>query len=194
MGNRTADSRPLGLTYGRARVSNGVTSRLRVAGEVANEFQPAKKETMNKTTILCLLGALLLTSAVWSQEMSNGGAEKAVAALEMQWLQSQKTGNVDLLAPLLADKFVSTNGEGKVSGKKETLAEAKGTKWTSVEYGDMKVTVFGNTAIATGEFKGKGTDEKGKALDLHERWTDTWVKMAGGKWQCVASQGSAIKM
>jgi hypothetical protein len=43
-------------------------------------------------------------------------------------------------------------------------------------------------------FKGKGTDEKGKPLDLNERWTDTWVKMPSGKWQCVASQASSIKM
>jgi len=38
----------------------------------------------------------------------------------------------------------------------------------------MKVTVFGDTAIATGGFKGKGTDESGKPFDNSVRWTDTW--------------------
>lgn len=37
------------------------------------------------------------------------------------------------------------------------------------------------------------TDEKGKPMDLKARWTDTWVKMPNGAWQCVASQGSEIK-
>jgi ketosteroid isomerase-like protein len=55
------------------------------------------------------------------------------------------------------------------------------------------VTVFGDTAIATGGFKGTGT-EAGKPFDEHVRWTDTWVKMPDGKWQCVASQGSPVKM
>jgi ketosteroid isomerase-like protein len=56
----------------------------------------------------------------------------------------------------------------------------------------VKVTVTGNTAIATGIFKGKGTDPSGKAFDNYERFTDTWVKISG-KWKCVASYQSEIK-
>jgi len=58
----------------------------------------------------------------------------------------------------------------------------------------LKVSVFGDTAIATGGEKLKGTDPLGKPLDVNERWTDTWVKMPSGKWQCVASHQSPIKM
>jgi len=136
----------------------------------------------------------LLGSAAWSQAQTTGGTEKAVAALEQQWLQSQKTNNPDLVAPLLADKFVDTTIDGKVTDKAETLATAKATKYDSVEYDDLKVTVFGDTAIATGGFAAKGTDPSGKPLDTHERFTDTWVKMPNGKWQCVASHGSSIKI
>src|SRR5690349_15139034 len=74
----------------------------------------------------CALGLFSLGSAAWSQDKQpGGGTEKAVAALEQQWLQSQKTNNPELYAPLLADKFVNTNSEGKVTGKAETLANAK---------------------------------------------------------------------
>jgi ketosteroid isomerase-like protein len=52
----------------------------------------------------------------------------------------------------------------------------------------VKVTVYGNTAIATGAWAGKGIDGDGTKIDRVERWTDTWVKMPDGKWQCVASQ------
>jgi ketosteroid isomerase-like protein len=124
---------------------------------------------------------------------ASGGTEKAIVALEEQWMQSQRTNNPDLLAPLLADKFVNTSTEGKVRNRAETLAIAKATKFESVEYQDMNVTVFGDTAIVTGGFKGKGTDETGKPFDTLERWTDTWVKMPDGKWQCVASHGSNVK-
>jgi hypothetical protein len=105
-----------------------------------------------------------------------------------------KTNNPDLVAPLLADKFIMTSSEGKVSGKAESLARAKATKYDSVDYDDVKVTVFGSTAIATGGFTAKGTDASGKRLDDHERWTDTWVKMPTGHWQCVASHSWPIKM
>jgi ketosteroid isomerase-like protein len=149
---------------------------------------------MKKTWIWCLLVLVSLVSAAWSQAQQTGGTEKAVATLEQQWLQSQKTNNPDLLAPLLADKVVVTEADGKVNGKAETLATYKKTKWDSAEYNDVKVTVFGETAIATGGFKGKGTDASGKPLDEHVRWTDTWVKMPTGQWQCVASHASSVKM
>jgi ketosteroid isomerase-like protein len=150
---------------------------------------------MKRTWMWCLVGLLSLGSAALSQDkQAGGGTEKAVAALEQQWLQSQKTNNPDLVAPLLANKFIITDSDGKVTGKAETLATAKATKYDSADYEDVKVTAFGDTAIATGGFNAKGTDPSGKPLDVHERWTDTWVKMPNGQWQCVATHGSPVKM
>jgi ketosteroid isomerase-like protein len=149
---------------------------------------------MKRTLMWCLIGLLSLGSAVQLQAQTTGGTEKAVAALEQQWVQSQKTNNPDLVAPLLADKFINTSVDGKVTGRDESLANAKATKYSSSEIDDLKVTVFGDTAIATGGFKAKGTDASGKPFDVNERYTDTWVKMPNGKWQCVASHGSSVKM
>ena len=149
---------------------------------------------MKRTWILFLVGLLSLGIATRSQAQTTGGTEKAVAALEQQWLQSQKTNNPDLVAPLLADKFVNTGSDGKVQSRAESLATAKATKYDSAAYEDVKVTVFGDSAIATGVFTAKGTDPSGKPLDVNERWTDTWVKMPNGKWQCVASHQSQIKL
>jgi uncharacterized protein (TIGR02246 family) len=149
---------------------------------------------MKRFWILGLMGLLSLGNAAWSQAQTTAGTEKAVAALEQEWLHSQQTNNPDAVAPLLADKFVSTNSDGKVTDKAASLATAKATKYVHVEYNDVKVTVFGDTAIATGGFKAKGTDDSGKPLDVNEQFTDTWVKMPGGKWQCVASHSSPVKM
>ena len=144
---------------------------------------------MKRTWMWCLVGVLLLASAAWSQD----GSEKAVAGLEQKWLQSQKTNNPDLIAPSLSEKFINTASDGKVTSKAESLASAKATKYDSVDYDDLKVTGFGSTAVATGDFKAKGTDPSGKAMDVHERFTDTWVKGPKG-WQCVASHQSPVKM
>ncbi len=75
-----------------------------------------------KKVLICVVGMLVLATAAWSQS-----TEKAVAALENQWLQSQKSNNVDLLIPLLAEKFINTSSDGKVTGKSETVAEYKKT-------------------------------------------------------------------
>jgi ketosteroid isomerase-like protein len=150
---------------------------------------------MKNTQVWCLLGLLSLASATVSQaQQTSGTTGKAIAALENQWLQAQQTNNPDLVAPLLADKFVSTGADGKVTNKVQSLADAKASKFVSAENENVQVTVFGDTAIATGLWVGKGTDEKGKPLDGHYRWTDTWVKMPNGKWQCVATQSSLVKM
>jgi ketosteroid isomerase-like protein len=145
---------------------------------------------MKRAWILCLVALFLLGSAAWSQD----GSEKAVGALEQKWLDSQKTNNPDMVAPLLSDKFVNTGSDGKVTSKAESLASAKATKYESAAYDDLKVTAFGDAAVATGDFKAKGTDPEGKPMDVHERFTDTWVKGPKGQWQCVASHQSTVKM
>jgi ketosteroid isomerase-like protein len=147
----------------------------------------------NRNLVWSLLISMSVISAVWAQNATSG-TEQAVAALEHKWLQGMQTNNPDLVAPLLADKFVNTSSDGEVTGKAAALADVKGEKWSSAENTDMKVSVFGNTAIATYGFKGKGTDAAGKPLDVNQRWTDTWVKMPNGNWQCVAAHGSRVKM
>jgi ketosteroid isomerase-like protein len=147
---------------------------------------------MKKIAPWCVLALVLLATAIPSQAQTNAGDQKAVADLEHQWLKSQQANNPDAIAGALADGFINTDRDGKVSNKAEMLADQKKTKYTSVDYVNLKVTVFGDTAIAIGNFRGKGTDASGKAFDVNEQFTDTWAKMSGGKWQCVASHVSAI--
>src|SRR5438270_2104730 len=88
-----------------------------------------EETSMKRTWILCIVGLLAVMVTASSRAQMTGGTEKAVAALEEQWLQSQKTNNPDLVAPLLADKIASTGNDGKVTSKTETLATAKATKY-----------------------------------------------------------------
>lgn len=141
------------------------------------------------------LALVAMISTTAAQAAAAEANEEAVTAAEQQWLKSQQTNNTELLAPLLADKVVETTHDGKVlSGKEAVVADAKTDNWSSAAYTDLKVTVFGHTAIATGTFTGKGKDASGHALDVRVRFTDTWVKMPNGKWQCVATHDSVLKM
>src|SRR5436190_10808874 len=83
---------------------------------------------MKKTWMWCLVALLSLGSLAWSQD-KQADTEKTVAALEQQWLQSEKTNNPDLVAPLLADKFISTDPDGKSHRKSEFLANEKASKY-----------------------------------------------------------------
>ena len=148
-----------------------------------------------KRMLMCftLVLAALAVQAQMGDKMG-GGVEKAVANLEQQWTAAGKMSNPDAVAPFLADNFTNLNSDGTVMNKTQTLAMVKGSKWEINEISDAKVTAFGNTAIATGAWRGKGTDAKGKSVDAHERWVDTWMKMPSGKWQCIASASAPAKM
>ena len=144
---------------------------------------------MNTRSIIwgLLSGALMLSGLT----AKAGTAEEAVIAAENQITKSEQTNNAELQAPLLADKIVSTDEDGTVTvGKEANLAEAKLTTFSSVDLTDLKVTVFGDAAIATGAFASRGT-YKDKPFDHRGRFTDTWVRM-NGKWLCVASHESLI--
>jgi ketosteroid isomerase-like protein len=147
---------------------------------------------MKRILIGCLLGSVLFLGAAASQAQKSDATAKAVERLEHQWMKSQQTNDPAPLDTLLADSFVGTSEAGKVENKAETIAEAKSTKYIEFSYVDLKVTAYGNAAIATGGSQGKETDASGKTSDINNRWTDTWVKMPSGKWQCVASHVSNV--
>ena len=136
--------------------------------------------------------AALASASITHAQQTGDDTERTILILESQWIQADRTNNPDLAAPLMAEKYVSTWIDGSVLSKAQTLAGAKARKYISAEDEDVKVTVFGNTVIVTGGYKGKGTDS-GKPFEEHARWTDTWVKMPNGKWQCVATQYTSLK-
>jgi ketosteroid isomerase-like protein len=146
-----------------------------------------------KNLIWCLLGTVIMTNPASAQGANDVGTMSKIVALEHTWLRSEQTNDIELLKPLLADNIADTSTEGKLmSGKGAAIADAKSVKWSSAEYTEMQIAVYGDTAIATGVFTAKGTDSAGKPVNVHERFTDTWVKMADAQWRCVATHGSLI--
>lgn len=149
---------------------------------------------MARERTLWLLGLLALAGGIDVQAQQTGvDTHKTIMDLEIQWLEADKANNPDAVASMMSDKYIATNSEGKLDDKAKTLEQVKTRKYNTAEYEDMRITVFGNTAIARGGFRGSGTEPSGKPFTEHLRWTDTWVKTSGGKWQVVATQYTAVK-
>jgi len=123
----------------------------------------------------------------------DNGVEKAITGLEYSWARAQRDGKVEVVEPMLAESFINTDADGQTYGKAQLLSNLKGGKWEQNGISDVKVTVYGDSAVATGAWRGKGVDGDGTKIDRRERWTDTWAKTSHGKWQCVASQQTATK-
>jgi len=119
-------------------------------------------------------------------------AEQELIKLENEWADALVKHDWTFLERILADDYLVTDPEGNVSAKAQEIAFFKSGEFavTSCAHHEMKVRVYGDTAVVTGHTTTKGT-YKGKDFIDNVRWTDTWIKSAG-QWQCVAGHSSAI--
>lgn len=140
---------------------------------------------------LVAVASVILT--VCAVTFAQGTVAQTLMDLERQWVKAALAGKGEALAPLLAEGFVSVQSDGTMHTKPAYVAMTIKGKWQVNEVSDMKVQVHGDSAVVTGVWTGKGTDGTGKAFDGKERFADTWVKMADGKWQCVVSASAPMK-
>ncbi len=139
--------------------------------------------------VLCILAGLAVPAA--AQEKNDAAY---VRSLELQWTESYKERQVNILSSLLADDFVITIEDGSTYSKTGYISHsAEPSVHVDVaEMSDIKVRMHGNVAVLTGAYHERGESDA-KPYEYHDRFTDVWMK-SGGKWQVIASHYSvAVK-
>jgi ketosteroid isomerase-like protein len=113
--------------------------------------------------------------------------------LENDWNDATVKHDWAVLDQILTGDYTWTDLDGNVWTKPEFLASLKSgeSTITSSITDDIKVRVYGDTAVVTGRTTVK-EQYKGKDISGQYRWTDMWVKDYRGRWRCVADQGSRI--
>ena len=139
--------------------------------------------------LLMVASVMMATGAM---VLAQGNVAQALMDLERQWSKAAVAGNARGIDPLLAADFLSFPSDGAAPQTKAVFLASK-SKWQVYEVSEMKVQVHGDSAVVSGIWTGKGTDEAGKSVSPKERFADTWVKMPDGKWQCVASASITLK-
>jgi ketosteroid isomerase-like protein len=123
-----------------------------------------------------------------------GKADVEQVLMQMEHDGNEATAKKDgaTLGKFLADDWVY-QGPGGTQTKAEALAAltSEDQKFDSITLGDMKVRVFGNTAVVTGSEDEKSS-YKDKDTSGHYLWTDVFVKRQG-HWQLVASQATPME-
>jgi ketosteroid isomerase-like protein len=125
--------------------------------------------------------------------MKSSTVESEIAALEQSWAAAQKANDPSAIAPLLAENFIEVLPDGSLMNKSQVLDDARKSTYQTIELSDLKVISFGDTAIVVGTFDAKHFDKNRKPLQDHERYVDTWRKMPGGKWQCIAEGNTILR-
>jgi uncharacterized protein (TIGR02246 family) len=144
---------------------------------------------------ICFLSLALCAAVTVQAEQPKADSDAAISqtlqAIEQDWLNAEKNHDAAAFERLVADDWIAITPDGKSQTKAERAAEIKTAHTTSATLGDMKVRVFGDTAVVTGT-DDEITMEDGKKSSDHYVWTDVFVKR-NGKWLAVASQTALIK-
>jgi ketosteroid isomerase-like protein len=100
--------------------------------------------------------------------------------------------DVAVLERVLHEDYVHHRPRGAVENRAQYLdnRKARRVEFASLVPDEMKVRVYGDTAVVTGRSTAKGKDQHGK-MDEQRRWTRVLVRR-DGRWQFVHYQGTPI--
>jgi ketosteroid isomerase-like protein len=142
---------------------------------------------------------LLLTAApiALAQEQSarrdqRRSVEQVIRQLDHERIQAQIGADAVALDRIYANDFIGIGPSGTVRTKPQVISDftSGDLKFQSITTDDVRVRVYGNTAVETGRSIMSGQD-KGKTVPPDNRFTRVWVKQQG-RWRLVANHYSSL--
>jgi ketosteroid isomerase-like protein len=139
-----------------------------------------------------LSGGMTVQPALALPHHASHELHKEIEALEMQWRQAQLSNDVSAMDRLLADDYIGISSSGTIETKTEALAlrRAGTLHITSLDLNDVKVRIYGDTAVVTSSADLKGTNG---ARDISGEYRYTRVyNRRYGQWKIVSFEASRI--
>jgi ketosteroid isomerase-like protein len=117
---------------------------------------------------------------------------KEIEALEERWRSAIISNNVSEMDHLLADDYIGISANGTVETKAQALAARKaGTvRITMLDLNDLKVRVYGDTAVVTSKADLAGTNGQSD-ISGNYRYTRVYNKRLG-QWKIVSFEASRM--
>jgi ketosteroid isomerase-like protein len=122
----------------------------------------------------------------------NHELHKEIEALEMQWREAQLSNDVAVMDRLLADDYVGISASGIIETKPEALAlrRAGTLHITALDLNDLKVRIYGDTAVVTSRADLEGTNGASNISGKY-RYTRVYNRRFG-QWKIVSFEASRI--
>src|SRR6266481_4016175 len=116
-----------------------------------------------------------LSLAAGQEASKTSSVEDQIKKQEQNWAQATVKEGAAAVDQYEADDIIDTDPSGRVTDKTQDK--------TDLSLSDLKVHVYGDTAVAAGTSTVKGT-YKGQDISGKYRFTDVWFKR-NGKWHAV---------
>ena len=130
---------------------------------------------LTSTLLFFAVSIFSFAQSAFNEKMLNDHAQRLVAN-PMKWMKEDVSPN-----------FILSGSEGSTFNYQQSMALFEGVNVLSRELADVKISQYGNVAIATGIVTSKNTIKaNGMPLNYHERFTyvlqnqkDKWILMSG---------------
>src|SRR5213082_3190120 len=141
---------------------------------------------MKRTFVVALLGLLASGRA---RAQATNATEQEIIKLEQAATDAQFKKDRPALERFLADDYLYTHSNRSVLNKTQEIAESMSSdvQWTDSKFADLKVRIFGDVAVLTGQQTIQGA-AKG-SVPGPRRITDIFVKRSG-RWQWAGGQAT----
>ena len=146
---------------------------------------------MNRKCTAFAIVSLFVLAALCSSAVAQSVEDK-IKKMETDRAAAVVKGDVAKLAKETSDDYTLVNINGQMSNKSQMIDGFKSgqNKLTTDDITDMKVRVYGDTAVVTGKVDVKGM-MGGKDVSGQAMFTRIYVKKAG-HWESVALQQTRI--
>ena len=147
---------------------------------------------MKRILIVIALAAAAPALFLTQTQGKSGNDERALRQIEQELTDAMLKGDASAVERHYADAFTFTTPDGEVMNKAQVVSNVKAgaAKFESSKVEDMKVQVYGDSAVVTSLTTDEGT-VGGVDVSGRYRWMDVFVRR-GGRWQLVAAQGTRV--
>ena len=152
------------------------------------------KRHMLIAAVLITIASLAITQKNSASSVPNeAGARADILKLEKERNQAIISGDAAALERMTSDDYTFITLRGELRTKAEIVQGFKtgSFHYESRQISDLKVRVYGTSAVVTGRSIQKGS-ENGKDYSGDYRFTRVYVKQ-DGRWQTVALQTTLIQ-
>src|SRR6266581_77227 len=144
--------------------------------------------------VTVIAAAVLVATAgpAAAQAASGAAVEEQIKKIEKDRAAAVTRADVAALDAITSDDYTMINRNGRLMDKAQTMSGIKtgDIKITFNEVSDLKVRVYGDTAVVTGRSETKGT-VGGRDVSGPNLFTRVYVKK-NGRWQSVSFPQTAI--
>jgi ketosteroid isomerase-like protein len=158
-----------------------------------HRYFPSASRVSTVLILMSLANTDLRPQAKDTPKVTESAAVREVLEMKRQYDVALMRADSAWFEEAFVDDYLLILGDATTYTKSEYIKQLTSREliWQTATGQDQRVRIYGNTAVATGRFSGKGL-LNGKPFTTDERFTSVWIKR-DGRWQAVSEHTVCLR-